>query len=241
MSHRPVPLDLLFPRPVLVELAGEQFKAGELCLGDLATLQSWLRQAAPHPLADVPPVWAEPEPQTRRGRLLAAWQAAKTWPPLLGSDDDRPYLDSPEGRAVFLVLVLGKWDEAFTAEDATSLAARMGPSDWDRLRRVAWNVAPWRPLAWELDEDWRTDQARKSGEPTDWAGIVASVIKATGLDYAALQSWTPTQLRAVCSEGRHVVDEYRATTKAGETPGEMGERMRRTFGPIPGPDDPQGA
>lgn len=228
---RPVPLDLIFPRPVLVTLAGEPRKASELDLGSLATLQSWLRQAAPHPLADLPLRWQDPEPGTRRDRLLAAWHAAKAYPPLVGSPDDRDYLDTDEGRAVFLVLCLGKWDEAFTAEDAYALAARMDASDWSRLRAVAWGVAPWRTLAAELDDAWAEEQARKSLDLTDWGEVIVDVIKATGLDFAVIEKWTPTQAALLCSGGK--LAGYRATMKSGEGRQAFEARMVRTFSPEP--------
>lgn len=223
---RPAPLDVLFPRPVLVTLAGEPLKAGPLTLGDLATLQSWLRQAAGHPLAGLPPAPLDPDPESRRSRLLAAWHASKSWPPALGSGHDGPYLDSPEGKAVFLILCLGRWDETFKADKATTLAATMTPSDWSTLRRIAWGIPPWRELAGELDPVW-LEQQIKTSEETDWAGAIVKVMRGGHYGFAEVESWTPAQLALYCSEGQ--VDEYRATVAKGETREEFEARMAATF------------
>src|SRR5690606_21794497 len=146
-------------------------------------------------LESIPPPWDDPEPDTRRRRLVAAWHAAKSWPPRLGSEDDRDYLDSPEGRAVFLVLCLGRWDEGFTAEDAHALASSMGADDWTRLRRVAWGIPPWRELAAEIDPDWAVEQARRAASETEWGEVVAGVMKAfPGVTFDDIAGWTPTQL-----------------------------------------------
>lgn len=228
---RPVPLDLLFPRPVLVTLAGEPFAASELTLGDLALLQSWLRQAAPHPLRDLPPPWADPEPGTRRARLVDAWHAAKAWPPAVGDGDDAAYLGSPEGRAVFLVLVLGKHDESFTAERAAGLVGRMSAADWAALRRVAWGVPPWRELAGELDDVWAEHQARRS-EPADWGELVVEAVR-DGHDFATLAGWTLTQFRLFRSGGK--ADEYRAVQSPGESREAFEARLAETFAINPPP------
>lgn len=239
---RPAPLDLIFPRPVLVTLAGEPFRASELTLGDLATLQSWLRQAAGHPMEAIPPARSDPEPGTRRARLLAAWRAQKAWPPLLGSDDDAALLDSPEGRAVFLVLCLGRHDPAFDAERASALAARLAEAEWAALRRVAYGLPPWRELAAELDPAWAEDQAAAAGDP-DWAAVVCAAVASAGLDYAAIERWTPTQLRLFASGG--VLGEYRAAMRPGESKEAFEARMVATFsdaGPVspPGGGSPPG-
>lgn len=228
---RPAALDDIFPRPVMVELAGAMYKTGPLTLGDLATLQSWLRQAAPHPLDGLPAPHDDPDPGSRRARLLTAWAAAKSWPPALGTDEDADLLESPEGRAVFVLVCLGRWDDGFTAERARDLAGRMGPDDWARLRRVAWSIPPWRELAAELDPAWLADQLGPR-EETDWGRLVAVVIGKAGLDFAAIERWTPTQLRVFCSEG--ALGEYRAVRLPGETDEQMGERVRGCF-TIPGP------
>lgn len=233
------PLDLIFPRPVLVTLAGEPYKVSELTLGDLATLQSWLRQAAGDPLRDLPPAPLDPEPATRRNRLLDAWRRAKAWPPLVGSDDDVIWLDSPEGRAVFLVLCLGKHDPTMDAEKASGLAAALTAAEWAAVRRVAWGYPPWRELAAELDPEWLAEQRQGSAE-ADWGESVARVMRLGGYTFEQVERWTPTQLRLYASEGR--LGEYRTRPKPGESREEFEARMVATFTPDPAPagDSPPG-
>jgi hypothetical protein len=221
-------LDILFPQPVLVRLGDASYKAGPLTLGDMAVLQSWLRMAADHPLDDLPPAPLDRTPGTRRARLLAAWQAAKSWPPVVGSGDEGPWLDTPEGRAVFLVLVLGRYDDTFKAENAESLAASMTPEDWARLRRIAWGKPVWRELAAELDPVWRQAQEDGAGD-AGWSAAIVSVMRHGHYDYDQIAEWTPAQLALYCSEGK--VAEYRAIRRPDESREAFEERVKGTFSP----------
>lgn len=237
MTDRPAPLDDLFPRPVLVELAGTMWKAAELTFGDLATLQSWLRQAASHPLGGIPPIPLERDPTTRRRRLIRAWHAAKVFPPLVGGADGLAgaYLDTPEGRTVFLLLALGPWDDEFDGELASLLAAEMDAGDWTRLRRIAYNIPSWRELAMELDPVFAAHAAKQSeGEDTDWCKVLVSVARNHNLSFAELADWTPTQLRLFCSEGE--LTGYRSVMAPGEDRDAFVARMLETFRM---PDEPE--
>lgn len=219
-------LDDLFPRPMLVQLAGEPYLVSELTLGDLATLQGWLRSAAPSPLAGLPRPTDDPDPASRPDRLRAAWWAAKAYPPELGTDEETLYFASAEGRIVFLLLCLGKHDETIDAERAADLAARMTAEDWTQLRRVAYRVPVWRELAAELDPDWAEDQIRRSETP-DWGERIISALKMAGHDYTEVERWTPTQLRAFLTGGR--APGYRAVRRPGETDTAMGARIQAIF------------
>ena len=251
-ATRPVAhLDDVFPRDRLVILAGSPYRAGELTLGQRATLQAWIRDAAGHPLDGLPAFREDPDPPTRRARLLDAWHRAKAWPPPLGSGQDAALLATTEGRAVFLLVCLADRNEGFDGEAARTLATAMGPGDWARLRRVAHAVPPWRELAAELDPAWLERQAvmAEDPDPTDWGALVASVMRRGGYTFAELESWTPTQLRLYCAEGR--VDRYEAATRAGESKEDFEARMIATFrvdaapgmpgdGGPPGPPPPPG-
>lgn len=224
---RPTPLDVIFPRPVFVKLAGKYYRAGPLTLGDLATLQSWLRQAAGDPVRDLSPPLLDRQPATRRRRLVEAWRALKEWPPIVGSDADGTWLNSPEGRAVFLVLVLGRYEDEFKAEDAEDLTERMSPDDWSRLRRLAWGVPAWREIAAELDPVWLDRQIAGSGEGTNWAESVISVMRHGHYTFEEIEEWTPAQLALYCSEGKQ--SEYRAIRQPHESKEAFEARIADTF------------
>jgi hypothetical protein len=224
-TDRPAAIDLIFPRPVLVTLAGTPWKASELTFGDLATLQNWLRLAAPDPMAGLPPAGDPKRPDA----LRRAWHAAKRFPPLVGGGDGMAdlYLATPEGRTVFLVLALGPWNEDFDAELAGLLAEEMTADDWQRLNRVAYNVPAWRELAMEMDPGFRLSQSKHRGEDTDWARILVSVARNHNLDFATLADWTPTQLRLFCAEGE--LTGYRSAMMPGESRDAFVARMIETF------------
>lgn len=227
MNERSVPLDVLFPRPVLVTLAGIPYRAGPLTLGDLADLQSWLRQAAGHPLAGLPPGHMDPDPSTRRARLVSAWHESKRWPPEVGSGDEPPYLESPEGRAVFLVLCLKRYDDSFTADEAAMLAEEMTAGDWANLRRIAWGIPPWRELAGELDPVWLEHQIKSAADGPGWSEAIVKVMQEGKYGYAEIEKWTPAMLAAYCSEGK--AGEYRAVMAPDESREEFVARMLATF------------
>lgn len=230
MSSPVAHLDDVFPRDRLVILAGSPYRAGELTLGERATLQAWLRDAAGHPLDGIPPFRSDPDPASRRARLLDAWHRSKAWPPTLGSGEDAPLLATAEGRQVFLLICLGDRNAGFRAPQAVGLDRRMGEGDWLTLRAAAWGVPPWRELAAELDPGWAEQQIRKhSGDPTDWGSLVVRVMRLGHYTFDEIERWTLTQLRLYCTEGRP--DRYEAVPLPGESPGEMAERMLATFPP----------
>lgn len=132
----------MLPVARVVVLGGAPRAAIELQLRDIAEFQAWLEEAVPHPLADMPPAWCDPEPGTRRSRVLAAWEAAKTWPVRFGSPEGNLLMASDGGRALFLAVCLRKLDARFTAVDAVELLPRVTPQEWSGLSRVAYGVLP---------------------------------------------------------------------------------------------------
>lgn len=224
-SRDAVPLDWLLPRVRFVPLGGMSRPVAELRLRDLADLQGWLADQAPHPLRDVPPERLDPEPETRRARLQAAWKAARDWPPRLGSEDAAALLESPAGRVAFVAVCLRRCDPSVTAEDAATVAAAMDAAEWANLRRVAWGLQPWRELQGELDP---TSLDAPDAGPPDWTEAFHEIAGRTGWTFDEIGALTLGQYRAIRSGSGPV---YRGLTRRhGETPEQLAARERETFG-----------
>lgn len=194
-GHAP-PITRVLSVPRAVMLGGSRFVARELTLGDLARLQAWLAEQTPHPLANIPPAWADPEPETRPARLAIAWEAARSWPVRYGSTAGSILLASPEGLAYYLTLVVvagGGLDAAI----ALDLAGRITPLEWLDLRRIAYGLTPQEEIADELAPD------RSAARIGNWC---LSFHRATSCDggptYLDLDRWTLSAWRNFCTEGK---------------------------------------
>lgn len=108
-SRKP-PVTRVLPIPRQIPLAGKEHMADELQLKDLAQIQGWLEVVDPHPLQEIPPAWADPNPETRLERLRAAWSRANAWPIRFGSPEAWSLLYSDAGRLLLLHLSVGKVD-----------------------------------------------------------------------------------------------------------------------------------
>lgn len=81
-----VPLDQLLDRPQLVlPIAGEPYGFSELPAGQLARLQSWIRQATPHPLQALKGQLDGLPAHVQESVAEAARVAALSWPPKIGT------------------------------------------------------------------------------------------------------------------------------------------------------------
>jgi hypothetical protein len=217
-------LSLCLPRVEIVALAGVARPVMELRLCDLADLQGWLADQVPHPLAGVPPAWADPDPATRPDRLKAAWRRAREWPPKLGTPQAGEVLGTPAGLVAFVLVCLRRCDPSVTATDAAEVAAKMGPAEWATLRRIAWGRQPWEELREELDPS----AAEDPGPPPDWAEGFQDLAATTGWTFEQIGELTVTQYRIARSG---TAPAYRGLVRgAGETLEQLAARERETFG-----------
>jgi hypothetical protein len=191
------PITRVLPVPRAIPLGGSLRVASELTMGDLARLQAWLEGQTPHPMEGLPPAWADPSPETRPGRLAAAWEAAKSWPVRYGTEAGSILLGSPEGRAYFLSLALRPADPGFGVADALELLARITPTEWAGLRRVAYGITPREELADEIAPD---------PSPAKTANWCLSLHRATLFDggptYESIRDWHVSTWRNFCQEGK---------------------------------------
>jgi hypothetical protein len=219
------PLTLCLPCVQFLTLAGTVRPVQELRLRDLADIQGWLADQVPHPLAGLPPAWADPDPDTRRARLWAAWRAARDWPPRLGTAAAADVLATPEGLVLFTLVCLRRCDDQVDATSAASIAAGMAPEEWASLRRVAWGRQPWEELRDELDPDATADS---DGPPPDWCEAFHEVAERTGWTFEQIGELTVSQYRVIRSGTAPV---YRGLTRrAGESLEQLAARERETFG-----------
>jgi hypothetical protein len=209
-GHKP-PITRVLPVARAIPLGGSLRVALEFQLRDLAQLQAWLEDQEPHPLAGMPPAWADPEPATRVARLAAAWERCSTWPPRLGTDRGSELLGSRAGRAYFLCTCLRKCDPAFGVAEALELLPEITPTEWAGLARIAYAIGPREEIAAELAAE--PGQSRTG----DWCLSFYRL-----LDAGNLPPGTPfgelylSQWRAICGQG-----------KAGELTSTFGETSRR--------------
>jgi hypothetical protein len=213
------PISRVIPVPRVVILGGGPRVADELRIGDMARLQAWLEEQTPHPLAEIPPEWADPEPRTRPARLKAAWEASASWPIRYGTAEGSRLLGSTEGRAYFLTLCLRRSDPGFGLADALGLILRIAPLEWAALRRVAYGLTAREEVAEEIAPD------AGPGKTANWC---LSIHRATqfsgGPTYQDISEWTLSQWRNFCSEG-----------KAAEFSAEFSARAKRVKAALSGP------
>lgn len=115
------------------EFEGRTYLVHKLRMRDAATLRAWIGDHLPHPL-DVARRHIEGLPVEMAKHVWdRALKAARDWPPALGSVDGRRMLDSPEGQAMVLYVLLSRTVSGMTIDDARALADRMDDEDWERL------------------------------------------------------------------------------------------------------------
>jgi len=80
-------LDQLTDAPQLtVSIAGREYQFGELPLDALGRLQAWIKRAVPNPIDAVKPHLEGLSEADRRALLDRAYDDARSWPPILGTD-----------------------------------------------------------------------------------------------------------------------------------------------------------
>ena len=191
------PITRACPVSRAIRIGGRVVVADELRIADLAELQAWLEEQVPHPLADLPPAWADPEPGTRLDRLAAAWEAAADWPARYGSVRAAMLLGTTEGRAFFLRLCLRRSDPSFGVADALAVLGESTPAEWAGLRRVAYGLTPRQEIADELAPD------RSPGRLSNWCLTFHRLnAREGGMGYREIGELTLSQFRNLCSEGK---------------------------------------
>jgi len=210
------PITRVVPVPRAIPLGGSLRVVAELRLSDLALIQAWLEEQAPHPLEGLAPAWADPEPATRPARLAAAWQAAANWPVRLGTDRAAALLATAEGRAYFLAVVLRRHDPDFAAAQALALLPEITPAEWAGLIRVAYALTPRQEIAAEVAPE-------AGGRTANWCLSAYRASQAEGgPSPAELPGWTVGQWRNFCGEGK---DPERSAEFA-----ETARRVRKALG-----------
>jgi hypothetical protein len=195
-GHAP-PITRVCPVARPIPLGGRLHVVDELRIADLAEIQAWLEAESPHPLADMPPSWADPEPETRTARLKVAWEDAASWPVRYGSDRAAVLLGTTGGRAFFLYLCLRRGDPGFGVAGALGLLAEVTPIEWAGLRRVAYGLTPRREIADEVAPD------RTPGRLSSWCAAFHRANEAPGgPGYAEIGELTISQWRNLCSKGK---------------------------------------
>lgn len=199
------PLRAVFPAPVFVPLGGELYSVAEFTLGDLATLDRWLDSLV-DPVADIVPAVCDPEPDTRKARLVAAWRGLGDRP-YLGTDAGAELLDSVEGRAVQLLIACDRAGSPIDAERAMAAVTDATVAEWMAFDRAAWAVPAWRSIARELDPDWWMASLEESAgneddDPADWGRTVVRLVMDRGWKLADIQAVTIGQWRLLCRGGK---------------------------------------
>jgi hypothetical protein len=216
------PITRVLPVPRAIPLGGQLHVATELRMVDLARLQRWLEEQVPHPLASIPPGWADPEPETRLARLAVAWEAAASWPVRYGTTAGAILLGSDGGRAYFLSLVLRPANPDLGPVECLDLLPSITPIEWAGLRRVAYGLTPREEIADEL-----APEPGGGGRTANWC---LSLHRASqfvgGPGYLDIDRWYVSQWRNWCNEG-----------KASEFTPEFGLQAKRVAKRLEGAND----
>lgn len=224
--HCRTPIRDVFPQARPLSLGGREVMAGELTLADLAVLDLWLASSVGDPMAGVPPAGADPDPATRRGRMLAAWHCLADRPEL-GGEAGAYLCGTDAGRAVVLLLASARGGAPLTHAEAMEAVAAATREEWAAFDRAAWGVPEWRALARELDPDFDPPGEDGPAEPFDWGKALCDVAGGDPAKLLACRDLTVSQFKLLCREGRP--DHYEMRPRDGETPAELMARYAATF------------
>lgn len=217
-------LDQAFPATVRVRFGGRRVAAGPLRLRQLATLQAWLRDVVPHPLA-APGARAELarlDPPGRAARAAELLREGARWPVRLFTAAADTFLDTPEGRAVLAEVGLAEHNPGVPAAD---LAARATEAEWVALARVLFVADPVATLLRIADPGPDGDGDDGDG-PVNWGRVLADLAR-DGRSLADVAEWTLDQLAAVRGRGERPGLLPRA--RPGESLAEACARRRRVW------------
>jgi hypothetical protein len=196
MGRHAPPLTYALPAAVTVPLGGVPRAVIEFQVKDLRDLQAWLELKVPNPLEGLVPASHDPDPATRRERLEALYERAKSWPVRFGSDEAGRLLNGVDGRLYFLHVCLRKLDRGFTLEDGLGLLPEITPAEWSGLTRVAFARRPWEELLEELEP------APDDGGPTDWCAVFDNLLVNRYLTPEQVGDLYLSQLRCVFEGGK---------------------------------------
>lgn len=202
-------LDVI-PQPRPVRLAGRTFLCRERDLGCLVYFESLALAAR----GDEPPLWARTdlEPADRRRRMRRAFDTAER-------GESLPSWGSAEVSAVLLGTAIGRQEylrrvlvQDLTVEELVELDGLMGPDDWGVLLDATGpddsiGKAD-RAILEEVGVLTFFHAAKSAHVPDDpdeapgFRGALAAICKTTGLQPAALATWTISEIVFFVNEGR---------------------------------------
>lgn len=123
-----------FPQPTLLKCGDVLVTAHELLVRNLATLEAFAVACLGTPLDGL-----HDDADDYPDKLRAAYDAALTWPPEIGSPEvDRAVFSSPEGIKLFLTLVLRDTPQDVIA----SLVGTIAQDEFSAIEQVAWGSQP---------------------------------------------------------------------------------------------------
>lgn len=110
----------------VVTLDGQEYRVGHLTYDDWGELIAWIKAHVPSPLAVLKSADLSGLEESHRKELLTiAFAEARNWPPRTGSAAWFRALDTPDGHAELLRVILGKFQPAITTERCKALAPRV--------------------------------------------------------------------------------------------------------------------
>lgn len=213
------------PEPVMV--AGAVRLVWPLRLRDVATLQAWLRIAAPSPLALALADIASGglEGKARHRRLREAYDLAEAWPPRYGSPEADRRFATHEGICFFLSVVAER--SRWTPDELAEVLAKITRDEYAALARSAFGPDPLDELGRlmglydepEADEDAPRDDL-------NWAEAFAEAAEATGWTFDQVADLTVPQWVAFRSGGKPA---RAAEIPPGMTVADYSRRQHRRF------------
>lgn len=225
--HRYTPLRHVFPRPKAIPMAGEVLIVGEFTLEDLAQIDHWLASTMGEPFDDLPALALDAAPGTRKRRLVTAWDRLSRCPDL-GTAEAVDWLNTPEGRAVQVLVACARGGHEIVAGKATELVEAASPAEWAAFDRAAWGVLAWKCLAREIDPDFEAEPVAGQ-DPYDWGLNLARLAEQAPWTFPDLARLTIGQFRLLCRGGEP--EWYRTELKDGETPEQLVARSVAMFAP----------
>lgn len=187
---------MLFPRPQILELAGQPYQALQLRVRTIARIESEVEDLISHPYEPV----RESLEALRLGDAISKQERSKhafkvmsrshDWPPTWGGFDFNRIMGDEVGCRIFLSIMLRRSNGPVSDDEVLDLAEAMTPACWERLERIAWGFPSW--MAFGRGEE--TPAASRPGRGINWSKTTETLSRERGFRYADISQMFVNQV-----------------------------------------------
>ena len=175
---------------------------GQLQIKDLAAFQAYLERQYPHPLEKHRLELATLEGADRRKLLNRLDYQDYHWPPIFGHSNEstHTFKYTYEGLSYWLAVVLGKSNNAFGAEEASSLAERITANELLELEKIAYCITSAMELRQLIDDPTPGDDEGPPDKP-NYGAMIDEISRDHGWSYEEIGELTLSQFQVARRKG----------------------------------------